>query len=266
MHFDILTLFPDIFEKIFNESIVKRAKEAGLVSIAIHNIRDYATDKHHITDEPPYGGGGGMIMKPEPIFRAVEAILGLEEGQKPEVPVVLLSPQGRLFTQSVARELSKHPSLVLICGHYEGVDERVRQFLATDEISIGDYVLTGGEIPAMVIVDAVTRLVPGVLGDPGATFEDSHAEGLLEYPHYTRPAVFRGHPVPEVLLSGNHAEIVRWRRQEALRRTFERRPDLLAKARLSPADREFLQRLAQKQGSGESQFANNCDSCYNSPP
>ena len=252
MHFDILTLFPDIFESVFNESIVKRAREAGLVSIAAHNIRDYATDKHHITDDTPYGGGGGMIMKPEPIFRAVEAILappslgGMGGGQEPESPVILLTPQGRTFTQSVARELSRHPRLVLICGHYEGVDERVRQFLATDEISIGDYVLTGGEIPALVIVDAVTRLVPGVLGDPSATFEDSHAEGLLEYPHYTRPYAFRGWSVPEVLLSGNHAEVVRWRRQEALRRTFERRPDLLAKARLSQADREFLQRLAEE--------------------
>ena len=262
MHFDILTLFPDIFKGVFNESIVKRAREAGLVSIAAHNIRDYATDKHHITDDSPYGGGGGMIMKPELIFRAVEEILappapprpalskveglgGMGGGQEPEAPVILLSPQGRTFTQSVARELSRHPRLVLICGHYEGVDERVRQFLATDEISIGDYVLTGGEIPAMVIVDAVTRLVPGVLGDPSATFEDSHAEGLLEYPHYTRPQVFRGYSVPDVLLSGNHAEIVRWRRQEALRRTFERRPDLLAKARLSQADRDFLQHLSE---------------------
>jgi tRNA (guanine37-N1)-methyltransferase len=245
MHFDILTLFPDVFESVFNESIVKRAREAGLVSIAAHNIRDYATDKHHVTDDTPYGGGGGMIMKPEPIFRAAEEILDLEEGQEPEAPVILLTPQGRTFTQSVARELSKHSHLVLICGHYEGVDERVRQFLASDEISIGDYVLTGGEIPAMVIVEAVTRLMPGVLGDPGATFEDSHAEGLLEYPHYTRPQVFRGYPVPDVLLSGNHAEIVRWRRQEALRRTFERRPDLLAKARLSQADREFLRHLAE---------------------
>ncbi len=185
---------------------------------------------------------------PEPIFRAAEEILDLEEGQEPEAPVILLTPQGRTFTQSVARELSRHPHLVLICGHYEGVDERVRQFLASDEISIGDYVLTGGEIPAMVIVEAVTRLMPGVLGDPGATFEDSHAEGLLEYPHYTRPQVFRGYPVPDVLLSGNHAEIVRWRRREALRRTFERRPDLfdlLAKARLSQADREFLRHLAE---------------------
>jgi tRNA (guanine37-N1)-methyltransferase len=245
MHFDILTLFPDIFKSVFNKSIVKRAREAGLVSIATHNIRDYAADKHHMTDDTPYGGGGGMIMKPEPIFRAVEAILDLEEGQKPEVPVILLSPQGRLFTQSVARQLSKHPHLMLICGRYEGVDERVRRFLASDEISIGDYVLTGGEIPALVIVDAVTRLAPGVLGDPGATFEDSHAEGLLEYPHYTRPYLFRDWPVPEVLLSGNHAEVVRWRRQEALRRTFERRPDLLAKARLSQADQEFLRHLAE---------------------
>jgi len=252
MHFHILTLFPDIFEGVFNESIVKRAREAGLVSVATHNIRDYATDKHRMTDDTPYGGGGGMIMKPEPIFRAVEAVLDLEEGQEPEVPVILLSPQGRVFTQSAAREFSKHPHLVLICGHYEGVDERVRQFLATDEVSIGDYVLTGGEIPAMVIVDAVTRLVPGVLGDPGATFEDSHAERLLEYPHYTRPAVFRGHSVPEVLLSGNHAEIVRWRRREALRRTLERRPDLLAKAQLSPADQELLRHLAQVEGSGGS--------------
>ncbi len=246
MHFDILTLFPDIFfEGVFNESIVKRAREAGLVSIAAHNIRDYAINKHHMTDDTPYGGGGGMIMKPEPIFRAVEAILDLEEGQESEAPVILLSPQGRTFTQSVARELSSHPRLVLICGHYEGVDERVRQFLATDEISIGDYVLTGGEIPAMVIVEAVTRLVPGVLGDPGATFEDSHAESLLEYPHYTRPYAFRGWSVPDVLLSGNHAEVVRWRRQEALRRTFERRPDLLAKAQLSQTDREFLRHLAE---------------------
>ncbi|MCG2767911.1 MAG: tRNA (guanosine(37)-N1)-methyltransferase TrmD [Anaerolineae bacterium] len=262
MHFDILTLFPDIFEGVFNQSIVKRAGKAGLVSISVHNIRDYATDKHRMTDDAPYGGGGGMIMKPGPIFRAVETILappappkpalskaeglgGMGGGQTPEAPVILLSPQGRLFTQAVARELSRHSHLVLICGHYEGVDERVRQFLATDEISIGDYVLTGGEIPAMVIVDAVTRLAPGVLGDPGATFEDSHAEGLLEYPHYTRPYAFRGWSVPDVLLSGNHAEVIRWRRQEALRRTFERRPDLLAKARLSQADREFLRHLAE---------------------
>lgn len=251
MHFDILTLFPSMFEGVFSESIIKRAIEAGLVSIAIHNVRDFTTDRHRTADDAPYGGGGGMVMKPEPIFAAVEAILGREERRERReekgkgVPIILLTPQGRVFTQEVARELASHKRLVLICGHYEGVDERVRQHLATDEISIGDYVLSGGEVPAMVIVDAVTRLLPGVLGDPAATFEDSHAEGLLEYPHYTRPQVFRGHPVPEVLLSGNHAEIVRWRRQEALRRTFERRPDLLAKARLSQADREFLRHLAE---------------------
>lgn len=243
MHFEILTLFPPVFEGVFNESIVKRAVEAGLVSIAIHNIRDYALDKHHITDDAPYGGGGGMIMKPEPIFAAVETILGLEEGQRPEVPVILLTPQGRLFTQDVAREFASHERLVLICGHYEGVDERVRQHLATDEISIGDYILTGGEVPAMVIVDAVTRLIPGVLGDSSAVFEDSHVGGLLEHPHYTRPQVFRGWTVPEALLSGHHAKIARWRREQALHRTFERRPDLLAKAKLSEADKEFLRRL-----------------------
>lgn len=182
-------------------------------------------------------------MKPEPIFAAVEAILQEKGPGVPSPPVILLSPQGRLFTQNVARELSRHSHLILICGHYEGVDERVRQYLATDEISIGDYVLTGGEVAALVIVDAVTRLVPGVLGDPGATFEDSHAEGLLEYPHYTRPPVFRGYQVPEVLLSGDHAAVIRWRRQQALRRTWERRPDLLRKARLSEDDKAFLRQL-----------------------
>lgn len=241
MHFDILTLFPSMFEGIFNESIVKRAVEAGLVSIAIHNIRDYAPDKHHITDDTPYGGGGGMVMKPEPIFAAVEAVLGTSKA-----PIILLTPQGRLFTQEVARELASHEHLVLICGHYEGVDERVRQHLATDEISIGDYVLTGGEVPAMVVVDAMTRLIPGVLGDSGAVFEDSHAGGLLEYPHYTRPQVFRGWAMPEVLLSGHHERVARWRREQALRRTFERRPDLLAKAELSEADKEFLRRLKRE--------------------
>jgi tRNA (guanine37-N1)-methyltransferase len=256
VHFDILTLFPLFFESPFSQSIIKRAREAGLVSIGLHNIRDYATDKHRTTDDTPYGGGGGMIMKPEPIFAAVEAILkdkGLRD-DSPSPPVILLSPQGRLFTQEIARELSKHSHLILICGHYEGVDERVRQHLATDEMSIGDYVLTGGEVPALTIVEAVTRLVPGVLGDPGATFEDSHAEGLLEYPHYTRPPVFRGHGVPEVLLSGDHAAVIRWRRQQALRRTWERRPDLLSKARLSEADKAFLRQLEEEKA--EPGFAN----------
>ncbi len=245
IHFDILTLFPGMFQGVFEESIIKKARERGLVSIAIHNIRDYAAGKHKVTDDYPYGGGGGMVMKPEPIFRAVESILGLEEGQKPQVPVILLSPRGRLFTQEVAWELSRHSRIVLICGHYEGVDERVRLYLANDEISIGDYVLTGGEIPAMVIVDAVTRLIPGVLGDPAAAFEDSYSQGLLEYPHYTRPADFRGYKVPEVLLSGNHAAIARWRRQQSLLITWQRRPDLLKKARLTKEDEEFLRKLEE---------------------
>lgn len=240
MHFDILTLFPDLFAGVFQESIVKRAREAGQVTIALHNIRDYAAGRHQVTDDTPYGGGGGMIMKPEPIFAAVESVLEEEPGS---TPIILLTPKGRLFNQAVARELSRLPRLLLICGRYEGVDERVHQHLVTDEISIGDYVLSGGEIPAMVLVEAVTRLLPGVLGDPSATFEDSHAEGLLEYPQYTRPPVFRGHAVPEVLLSGHHAQITHWRRQQALRRTWERRPDLLQDARLTREDREFLAQL-----------------------
>jgi tRNA (guanine37-N1)-methyltransferase len=210
------------------------------VNIALHNIRDYASGRHRITDDTPYGGGGGMIMKPEPLFAAVEAVAGSDLGS---VPIVLLTPQGRTFTQSIARELSRQRRVLLLCGRYEGIDERVHQYLATDEISIGDYVLAGGEIPAMVVVEAVTRLVPGVLGDPGATFEDSHAEGLLEYPHYTRPPVFRGHAIPDVLLSGHHAEIVRWRRRQALRRTWERRPDLLRSAHLSDQDLRYLHDL-----------------------
>lgn len=252
MHFDILTLFPSMFRGLAEESILKRAQESGRLSIALHDIRDYATGKHRVTDDAPYGGGGGMVMKPEPLFAAVEAILppslsppdcrgGLGGGM--DVPIILLTPQGRLFTQSVAVELSHHPRLLLLCGRYEGVDERVRQYLVTDEISIGDYVLTGGELAAMVVVDAVTRLLPGVLGDPGATLKDSHACGLLEGPHYTRPPVFRGWEAPEVLRSGNHAAIARWRREQALQRTFERRPDLLARADLTPRDHEFLARL-----------------------
>ena len=252
MQFDILTLFPAMFRGPFDESIIRRAVEAGRVSIALHNIRDHAPGKHRVTDDAPYGGGGGMVMKPEPIFNAVEAILGDESpsrwvgGGELPVPVILLSPQGRLFTHQIARELARWPRLVLICGRYEGVDERVREYLCTDEISVGDYVLSGGELAAMLVVDAVTRLLPGVLGDPSAPFEDSHADGLLEYPHYTRPAEYRGHKVPPVLLSGHHAELVRWRRRESLRRTFLRRSDLLARARLSEADKTFLYQLEEE--------------------
>jgi tRNA (guanine37-N1)-methyltransferase len=244
MRFDIFTLFPEMFGGPFDASIIRRAREGGRVMLAVHNIRDYATDRHHVTDDTPYGGGGGMVMKPEPIWNAVEAVLGFDPAGRSDVPpIILLTPQGRLFTQAVARELAGHERMLLICGRYEGVDERVRQYLVTDEISIGDYVLSGGEIPAMVIVDALVRLIPGVLGDPGATSDDSHASGLLEYPHFTRPAEYRGHGVPQVLLSGHHAEVERWRRREALRRTRERRPDLLARADLSRADREFLSKL-----------------------
>jgi len=236
MHFDIFTLFPSMFEGPLQASILHRAQESGHLSINIHDIRDYANDKHHTTDDAPYGGGGGMVMKPEPIFSAVETVLGASS----ETSIILLSPQGRLFTQPVACDLARRSHLALICGRYEGVDERVRQHLVTDEISIGDYVLTGGELAAMVIVDAVTRLLPGVLGDPGAAIDDSHANGLLEGPHYTRPAVYRGWEVPPILLSGDHAAIARWRREQSLHRTLERRPELLADVDLSTRDRTFV--------------------------
>lgn len=240
MRFDIFTLFPETFVAPFRESIIKRAQESGLVDIIIHDIRAHARDRHRTTDDTPYGGGGGMVMKPEPIFLAVEDVLG---DALDDTPIILLTPQGRRFTQQVARELSAEDRLALICGHYEGVDERVRQHLATDEISIGDYVLTGGELPAMVVTDAVTRLLPGALGDPSAAQADSYAMGLLEHPHYTRPYDFRGWTVPDILLSGHHAEVERWRRQEALRRTWERRPDLLDEANLTAEDTAFLEQL-----------------------
>jgi tRNA (guanine37-N1)-methyltransferase len=205
------------------------------------NIRDYTSDKHHTVDDTPYGGGGGMVMMPEPLVMAVEDVRGSDE----QVPVILLTPQGRVFTQRVAQELSAHPRLILVCGRYEGIDERVRQSVITDEISIGDYVLTGGELAAMVIIDAVARLIPGVLGAMWGAEEDSHAMGLLEYPHYTRPPVFREQAVPDVLLGGDHGAIERWRRREAIRRTWLRRPDMLLSVDLSEEERWFLAELAE---------------------
>jgi tRNA (guanine37-N1)-methyltransferase len=237
MRIDILTIFPGMFRGPFEESIVKRAMEKGLVQIFLHDIREYTSDKHRTVDDYPFGGGQGMLMKPEPLFAAVEDV----QGQAPERgPIVLLTPQGRLFNQEMAVELAGHDRLIIICGHYEGVDARVHEHLATDEVSIGDYVLSGGELAAMVVVDAVVRQIPGALGSPLSSADDSFTQGLLEHPQYTRPADFRGMGVPEVLLSGNHGEIARWRRQQSLLSTAQRRPDLLARAELSEEEKQWL--------------------------
>jgi tRNA (guanine37-N1)-methyltransferase len=228
MRIDIFTLFPQMFVGPFDNSMLKRAVTQGLVNFNIHNIRDYTHDKHHTADDYAYGGGAGMVMKPEPVFEAVETVRAkTPEMTDKKLSVILLTPQGRLFCQKAAVELAQFDWLMLICGHYEGVDERIREHLVTAEISIGDYVLTGGELASMVVVDAVVRLLPGVLGSGASLLYESHTGGLLEYPQYTRPEVFRGWPVPEVLLSGNHKEIAEWRRQQAVQRTAERRPDLL---------------------------------------
>jgi len=243
MRFDVFSLLPQVFQPYLEASILQRAIQNSLLDVHLHDIRAWTTDKHHITDDTPFGGGGGMVMKPEPIFAAVEEILGTP----PVCPVILLTPQGRTYTQEIARELSAYPRIGLICGRYEGFDERVREHLVTDEISIGDYVLTGGEIPALLLIDSITRLIPGTLGDPDGAQDDSFASGLLEYPHYTRPAEFRGWQVPEVLLSGNHAHIARWRRDQALLRTRTRRPDLLEKFELNKKDKEFLARMGQEE-------------------
>lgn len=240
MRFDVFTLFPGMFAGVFDDSILQRARDAGLIEIHAHNIRDFTSDKHHVCDDTPYGGGGGMVMKPEPIFAAIDQVLGADPELRP--PLVLTTPQGRVFHAEMAREFARLPRLAILCGHYEGVDERVRT-LVNDEISIGDYVLTGGEIPAMVLVDAIARFIPGVVGDPSAPHQDSHATGLLEHPHYTRPLEFRGMRVPDILLSGHHANIERWRRNESLRRTLERRPELLRQAILSETDKKFLREL-----------------------
>lgn len=240
MEINILTLFPDMFRGMLDESILKRAQENSYLTVYLHNIRDYSIDKHQVVDDYPYGGGAGMVMKPDPIFACAEAV-------HRRGPLILLSPQGKVFNQQIAQDFSKELSLTLLCGHYEGVDERVIQHLVTHEISIGDYILTGGEIAAMVIIDAVTRLIPGVLGSPESPLEESHTDGVLEYPHYTRPPVFRGWPVPETLLSGNHAAIARWRRKEALRRTLTRRPDLLIGRQVSDSDRKLLEEISREE-------------------
>ena len=240
MIFEILTLFPEMFDSYLATSILGRAIAHGRIRVNCHNIRDFATDKHRMTDDTPYGGGSGMVMKPEPLVRGLEAIQGSGD---PRARVILLSPQGRLFHQKVAWELSRQPRLILVCGKYEGVDDRVRNLAVDEEISIGDYILTGGELAAMVLLEATARLLPGVLGDEESKREESFSQGLLEYPHYTRPRDFMGCTVPEVLLSGNHQAIADWRRRKAIERTFEKRPDLLSGANLTEEDREYLAEL-----------------------
>ncbi len=238
MHIDILCLFPEMFDSPLNQSIIKRAQDHGLVNIVIHDIRNYTHDKHHTVDDYPYGGGPGMVLKPEPIFEAVEMIK--EQFGVSEMPIILLTPQGRLFSQSIAQELALLPHLMLICGHYEGFDERVCEYLATDEISIGDYVLSGGELAALVVVDTIVRLIPGVLGSQDSASSDSHSNGFLEYPQYTRPQIYRGWSVHPVLLSGNHGEIAQWRRRQSILRTAKRRPDLLDKGNLNNEERKWM--------------------------
>lgn len=239
MKFDILTLFPGMFEGPLTESILKRAREKGLIEVGLHNIRDYAIDKHSVTDDYPYGGGAGMVMKVEPLAACIEQA----QAQSPKARVILTTPRGRSFTHAVAEELAQEEALIIICGRYEGIDERVRELFVDDEISLGDFVLTGGELAAMVIVDAVSRFVPGVLGSEESALNESFADGLLEYPQYTRPPEFRGLEVPKVLLSGNHREIERWRRQRSLAATARQRSDLLAMAKLTDSDRKYLEML-----------------------
>lgn len=244
MRFDILTLFPAMFSSPFEASILGKAVEKGLIEIRIVNIRDFTSDKHHVVDDTPYGGGQGMVMKVEPIARAIE----WAKAESPSAWTIYLTPQGRSFNQEMAEALSSKTHLILLCGRYEGVDERVREMFVDEEVSIGDYVLTGGELAAMVMVDTLSRLLPGVLGCNQSAEEDSFSESLLEYPQYTRPIDFRGQGVPEVLVSGNHEAIFQWRRKEALRRTVTRRPDLLAKANLSETDKGFIDEILQSEG------------------
>jgi tRNA (guanine37-N1)-methyltransferase len=241
IRFDILSVFPEMFSSPLQTSLLKKAQEKGLIDVRLWDIRHYAEDKHRMTDDAPYGGGGGMVMKVEPIDRALSAVAPAPG----ETLVILLTPQGETFNQQMAEQFSRYERLVLICGHYEGVDERVREYLVEKEVSIGDYILTGGELSALVLVDAVSRLIPGVLGNSESAACDSFSMGLLEYPHYTRPGSYRGWDVPEVLLSGNHALIELWRRKESLKRTWERRPDLLERTGLSEEDDRLLQEALQ---------------------
>lgn len=245
MRIDLVTLFPEFFTSPLGQSMVRRALELGAVTFRVINLRDFAHDRHKVCDDRPFGGGPGMVMKIEPLVAAIRAV----KEEDPEAWVILLSPQGRLFDQEKAVSLAGRKHLVLICGHYEGVDDRIRFYL-DEELSMGDFIVTGGEIPALAVADAVTRLLPGVLGGEGAVAEESFQTGLLEYPHYTRPRVFEGHEVPEVLLSGDHAAIARWRREQALQRTAQHRPDLLNKAELNPEDRDFLISLYENASEG----------------
>lgn len=245
LHFEVLTLFPGILEGVLNESILKRGREKGLLDVTVRNIRDHAGDKHKTADDSPYGGGAGMVLKPEPIFKAFEAMKA--EHPDETFVTILLSPQGAVFNQRRAEQLSEEKRrIVLLCGHYEAIDERAVQALVDEELSIGDYVLTGGELAALVVIDATARLLPGVLGDEESAYRDSFGDGLLDHPHYTRPAEFQGMQVPEVLLSGNHAEIEKWRQREALRATLMKRPDLLTTADLTAGDRKILEELKQE--------------------
>lgn len=255
MRFDLLTIFPEFFAGPFDHGIIRRAREQGIIGIAVHDLRSFTFDRHHIVDDRPFGGGDGMVLKPEPIFRAVETLLAqdatveadVEADDNKRTAVVLLSAQGRLFRQSEAERLAREcRRMIFICGRYEGVDERVAEHLATDELSIGDYVLTGGELPAAIVIDAVTRLLPGALGSETSAVHDSFADGVLDCPHYTRPAEFRGLRAPEVLLGGHHGEVARWRRREALRKTLRQRPDLLETAALTEEERGWLSELARE--------------------
>ena len=243
MKCDIITIFPDIFHAYLNESIMKKAVQKGLVDVEVHNLRDFTKDKHRTVDDSPYGGGAGMVMKPEPFFAAVEALCPETSARR----VIMLSPAGKTFRQDMAMELSKEDRrLIFLCGRYEAIDERVRTALVDDEVSIGDYILTGGELPALVIIDAAARLIPGVLGDEHSAEEESFSWGILDYPHYTRPPVFRNLSIPDMLLSGHHRDIQQWRRKEALRRTLRERPDLLEKAGLTEEDYQLVREIKEE--------------------